>query len=156
MMARPTSAPTTLAGVPEGSAARRPVGGGASAARPVPIQVFGRRDSRPTQKALRFFKERRTPVSFVDLALRPPAPTELRRFRERLGADALLDRESARYRELGLAYLRMDDDEVFERVLADPSLLRLPLVRSGSRFTAGLDEDAWKAWLAADGSGISR
>ena len=58
-----------------------------------PLQLFGRKDSRATQKALRFFKERRVPLSFVDLAVRPPAPTELRRFAERLGARALLDAE---------------------------------------------------------------
>ena len=58
-----------------------------------PVQVFGRKDSRTTQRALRFFRERRVPVAFVDLAVRPLAPTELRRFAERLGPDALLDRE---------------------------------------------------------------
>ncbi|MGZ3587243.1 MAG: arsenate reductase family protein [Candidatus Limnocylindrales bacterium] len=114
-----------------------------------PVQVFGRKDSRPTQKALRFFKERGLPVSFVDVAVKPPAPTELRRFAERLGAWALLDEEGRRYRELGLAYLRLDDAELLERLLADPSLLRLPLVRHGSRFAAGPEEGAWKALLAS-------
>lgn len=113
-----------------------------------PVQVFGRKDSRPTQKALRFFKERRMAVSFVDIAVKPPAPTELRRFAERLGAWALLDEDGRRYRELGLAYLRMDDAELLERLLADPDLLRLPLVRCGTRFAAGAEESAWKALLS--------
>jgi len=82
---------------------------------------------------------------------RPPAPTELRRFSERFGASALLDPESRAYSESGLAHLRMDETEVFERLLADPSLLRLPLVRRGSRLSVGLDEAAWRAWLRTDG-----
>jgi arsenate reductase-like glutaredoxin family protein len=114
-----------------------------------PVQVFGRKDSRPTQKALRFFKERGLPVSFVDVAVKPPAPTELRRFAERLGPWALLDEEGRRYRELGLAYLRLDDGELFERLLADPSLLRLPLLRRGNAFAAGPDAATWKALLAS-------
>ena len=114
-----------------------------------PLQLFGRKDSRATQKALRFFKERRVPLSFVDLAVRPPAPTELRRFAERLGARALLDAESRRYRELGLSYLRMDDGEVLQRLLADPGLLRLPLARRGDAFAVGVDEAAWRR-LAAE------
>ena len=113
-----------------------------------PVQVFGRRDSRATQKALRFFKERRVPISFVDVAQKPPAPTELRRFADRLGADALLDRESHRYADLGLAYLRQSDDELLARLLADPALLRLPLVRRGRACAAGSDEAAWRALLA--------
>jgi len=110
------------------------------------VQVFGRKDSRPTQRALRFFKERRIEVSMVDLDVRPPAPTELRRFAQRLGSRALLDTDGRAYRDSGLGYLTMGDAEVFERVLADPSLLRLPLVRFGDQFTAGVDEAAWKSW----------
>ncbi len=113
------------------------------------VQLFGRKDSRTTQRALRFFKERRVTVSLVDLAIRPPAPTELRRFAQKLSARALLDVEAQAYRDAGLAYLRMDDTEVFERLLADPRLLRLPLARFGDQFTVGVDEATWKAWRPA-------
>lgn len=87
-------------------------------------------------------------VSFVDLAVRPLAPAELRRFVERLGAEALVDRAGRRYRELGLAYLRMDDQELAARLFEDPRLLLLPLVRNGDEVTAGLEEATWKRWLA--------
>ncbi len=116
---------------------------------PASVQVFGRKDSRPTQAALRFFRERRIEVSMVDVAVRAPAPTELRRFAQRLGARALLDPESRAFRDQGLGYLSMDDGEVLERLLADPRLLRLPLVRAGERFSAGPDETIWRAWLQA-------
>ena len=114
---------------------------------PASVQVFGRKDSRSTQAALRFFRERRIGVSMVDIATRAPAPTELRRFAQRLGSRGLLDVESKAYRDQGLAYLSMSDDEVLERLLADPRLLRLPLVRAGDRFSAGPAEAAWKSWL---------
>lgn len=81
------------------------------------------------------------------MAVRPLAPTELRRFLERHGAEALLDRESRPYREAGLAYMRLDDAEVVARLLADPGLLRLPLVRAGPNLAVGDDEAAWRAWL---------
>jgi arsenate reductase-like glutaredoxin family protein len=114
---------------------------------PTSVQVFGRKDSRPTQAAIRFFRERRIPSSLVDVAVRPPAPTELRRFVQRLGARALLDVDAKAYRERGLGYLTMSDDEVFERILEDPRLLRLPLVRAGERFSVGVAEAVWKSWL---------
>jgi len=112
------------------------------------VQMFGLADSRPTQAALRFFKERRAGVTFVDLKRKPIAPGELRRFVERLGAAALLDTEGRRYKELGLGYMRLGDDEIVERLLANNGLLRLPLVRLGNSFTAGPAEQTWKAWLA--------
>ena len=113
------------------------------------VQLFGRRDSRATQKALRFFSERRVQVTFVDLARKSMAAGELKRFAQRFGASALIDPDSPRYRELGLAYLTMSDDEAFEKALADQRLLRLPLARSGNWLSVGLDEAAWRNLLSA-------
>ncbi len=115
-----------------------------------PVQVFGRKDSRETRRAERYFKERRTAIAFVDLAVRPMATTELRRFAERLGAGSLVDREGKRFQELGLAWLQMDDADLLRRLLDDQRLLRLPLVRRGDAFAAGVDETAWKRLLAVD------
>lgn len=112
------------------------------------VQMFGLVDSRPTQAALRFFKERRGNVMFVDLRRKPIAVGELRRFVDRLGAAALLDTNGRQYKELGLGYMRLADDEIVERLLANNGLLRLPLVRFGNAFTAGPADATWKAWLA--------
>ena len=113
------------------------------------IQIFGAPDSRATQAALRFFKERRVNVVYVDLRRKAIAAGELRRFVERLGTGTLLDTESRGYKDMGLGYMRLDDAEIAERLLLDNSLLRLPLVRFGNQFTAGHAEATWKAWLAA-------
>ena len=111
------------------------------------VQIFGLEGDRATRAAIRFFKERRIAISFVDLRKRPIAPGELRRFTERLGARALIDEEGRAYREAGLGYLRMDDAEIVERLLADPRLLRLPLVRSGAEVSAGKAEVTWQRWV---------
>ena len=112
------------------------------------IQVFGLEDSNATRAALRFFRERRIVVHFVDLRKKPIAPGELRRFTDRLGPAACLDTESRPYKEQGLAYLSTDASGITQRLLTDVRLLRLPLVRFGDDVTAGKAEDTWKAWLA--------
>lgn len=114
---------------------------------PTTIQVFGLENDQATRAAQRFFKERRVEVSFVDLRKRPIAPAELRRFVQKLGARALLDETSRSYRDGGLGYLRMDDAEIVERLVADPSLFRLPLVRSRNDVTVGRAEATWREWL---------
>jgi arsenate reductase-like glutaredoxin family protein len=111
------------------------------------IQVFGMDDSPATRAAQRFFRERRIVVRYSDLRKRPIAPAELRRFVERLGARALLDETSRAYRESGLGYLTMTDPEIVERLLADPGLLRVPLVRHGNEVTAGNADATWAVWL---------
>ncbi|HEX7496249.1 MAG TPA: ArsC/Spx/MgsR family protein [Candidatus Limnocylindrales bacterium] len=113
------------------------------------VQIFGFADSRPTQAAMRFFKERRVNVAFMDLRKRPIALGELRRFAERLGAAVLLDTDGRQYKDLGLGYMRLGDDEITARLIANNRLLRLPLVRFGESVTAGPADATWKAWLAA-------
>ncbi|HEX6867948.1 MAG TPA: ArsC/Spx/MgsR family protein [Candidatus Limnocylindrales bacterium] len=115
------------------------------------IQVFGRDDSSATRAALRFFRERRIVVHYVDLRKRPIAAGELQRFSQRFGAAALLDQTSRPYRDDGLAHLALDDAGIVRRVLADPRLLRLPLVRHGSAVTVGPDEQTWIGWLKPGG-----
>jgi arsenate reductase (glutaredoxin) len=112
------------------------------------IQVFGLDDNNATRAALRFFRERRIVVHFVDLRKKPIAAGELRRFTDRLGAAALLDTESRPYREQGLSYLSTDAAGITSRLLSDARLIRLPLVRYGEEVTAGKAETTWKAWLA--------
>ena len=117
------------------------------------IQVFGLDNDPATRAAQRFFRERRIVVSFVDLRKRRIAPAELRRFVERLGARALIDETSKAYRDAGLGYLRMYDVGIVERLLADASLIRLPLVRFGNEVTAGRAEAVWKDWLSRSAVG---
>lgn len=112
------------------------------------IQVFGMEDSNATRGALRFFRERRIVVHFVDLRKKPIAAAELRRFVDRLGAQVVMDTDGRAYRDAGLAYLSTDAAAVTQRLLADVRLLRLPLVRYGDDVTAGKADETWKAWLA--------
>jgi arsenate reductase (glutaredoxin) len=112
------------------------------------VQVFGTPNSQDTRAALRFFKERRIDVHFVDVSRKSMAPTELRRFIDKLGARAVADESSKAWRDSG-AYLRMDDFELAERLFTDQRLLRQPLVRIGNDVAAGRDEARWKSLARA-------
>jgi arsenate reductase (glutaredoxin) len=112
------------------------------------VQVFGWKKSADTRKALRFFAERRVKVHFVDFQERGPSPGELNRFVQRFGVDRLVDQESKRYDELGLRHSRHSGDRWVEKLIDDPLLLRMPLVRFGSLLTVGLAEAEWKDWMS--------
>src|SRR5712671_4257792 len=101
------------------------------------VQIFGLKNSQPTRAAERFFKERRIPIHYVDLKVKPMSAGELRRFTDRFGLAALLDTEGAAWIDAGLKYMRMSDAEMLERIAKEPKLLRLPLVRAGNKHSAG-------------------
>ena len=113
------------------------------------VQIFGTRKSADTRKALRFFAERRVKTHFVDLAERPASRGELNRFAQKFGVTALIDQDSRRYAELGLAHARLSDEQWLERLAEEPLLLRVPLTRFAHRLTIGSAEDVWREWVAS-------
>jgi arsenate reductase-like glutaredoxin family protein len=112
------------------------------------VQIFGTRKSADTRKALRFFAERRVKTHFVDLVERPASRGELNRFAQKFGVGALIDKESRRYAELGLAHARLSDERWLDRLVEEPLLLRVPLARFAHRLTIGAAEDSWREWLS--------
>ena len=120
------------------------------------VQIFGLEKDQATRAAIRFFKERRAEVHLVDLRRKPISPGELRRFMQRLGAEALLDTAGRAYRDAGLGYLTMDEAGIVEWLLADSRLLRLPLVRFGEAVTAGPADATWKSWFTPEREGRPR
>jgi arsenate reductase-like glutaredoxin family protein len=115
----------------------------------VNVQIFGFTNCQETRRAQRFFAERRIPIHFVDLDERPAAKGELRRFAERFGPAALIDREGARFKALGLRVAGDSPQRLLDRALTEPRLLRTPLVRNGGQVTVGHAADDWRAWIDA-------
>ena len=122
----------------------------------VQAQIFGFNDCQDTRKAQRFFKERGVSVHFVDLNERPAARGELRRFAEKFGAAALVDRDGARFKALGLRVAGDSPERLLERALTEPRLLRTPLVRCGGRVAVGHAPETWQAWIDAAQQGVGK
>ena len=89
------------------------------------------------------------PVHYVDLKERPASKGELRRFADRFGPAALIDKEGARYKAMGLRVALDSPARLLERALTEPRLLRTPLVRHGGKVTVGHAPDDWQAWVEA-------
>jgi arsenate reductase len=111
-------------------------------------QIFGVKKSAETRKALRFFAERRVKTHFVDFTIQGPSLGELRRFAQTFGARALVDRDSPRFADLGLGAAELGDERWLRTLVAEPLLIRMPLVRFGNQLAVGPDEVAWRSWLS--------
>jgi len=110
------------------------------------VQIFGHKKDPDTRKAQRFFAERRVKVHFVDLAERAASLGELRRFAQKFGVQALIDRESRRFDELGLRPALYGDERWLSILADEPLLLKTPLVRFQHKLTIGANEAEWKSW----------
>lgn len=112
------------------------------------VQIFGTRKNSASRKAERFFAERRVPVHFVDLAERGASRGELQRFVQKFGIDALIDRGSRRFLDLGLGVARYGADRWLDILVDEPLMLTQPLVRNGGKLTVGADSESdWRVWV---------
>lgn len=110
------------------------------------IQIYALKKNFDTQKAERFFKERRIPYQLLDLKKHKLGQRELSLFARRLGAQNLVDRQSPDALSHPIAHTD-DDQYILDSLMENPRFLRTPIVRNGEKVTMGVDEAAWESWM---------
>ncbi len=114
------------------------------------IQIFGTNKCKNTRAAQRFFADRSVKVQSVELREKGLSKGELASVARAVGGyRALYDSESPRVKERGLQHSAPTDERLAVLLLEDPSLLRTPIVRDGTRAAVGAAETTWKAFADA-------
>ena len=99
-----------------------------------------------TQKAERYFKERRISYQRVDVLKFGIGKRELESVAAAVGIENLADKESKAYRESVIAHTQ-SRDTILNGLMEKPQLLKLPIVRSGRLATVGYCPDVWEKWI---------
>lgn len=105
------------------------------------VQIFGTAKCRNTQKALRFFKERGLATQFIDISVKPPSKGELASAAKSVPYEDMIDTEGKLYETLNLKYIRHNAEE---ELLANPMLLKTPLVRAVGKAAVGFEPEFWQ------------
>ena len=108
------------------------------------IQIIGTKKCRDTQKAERFFKERRIPFHFRDLNEKGIAKGELDNILRSVPIEELIDKEGKQFQKRGLQFMVYNLEE---ELLSDSLLLKTPIVRNEGKATVGYQPDVWKEWI---------
>ena len=108
------------------------------------IQIIGTKKCKETQKAERFFKERRIPHHFRDLTVKGISKGELENIKQAIPIEDLIDKEGKQFKKRGFEYMVYD---IETELLEDSLLLKTPIVRNGRLATIGYKPDEWKLWI---------
>jgi arsenate reductase len=109
------------------------------------IQIFGVKKCFDTQKAERYFKERRIKYQLVDLSQKGLSKGELQSVKAAVGLKALIDEKSKEYTKLNLSNIRTDSVKE-ELLLNNPKLYKTPIIRNGKQATVGYVPEIWENW----------
>jgi arsenate reductase-like glutaredoxin family protein len=107
------------------------------------IQIIGTKSCSDTRKAERYFKERRIPFHFRDLNEKGLAKGELENIKRKISLEELIDKDGKQYKKRNLQFMVYN---IEEELLADPLLLKTPIVRNGNEVTIGYQPEIWKNW----------
>lgn len=109
------------------------------------IQIFGVKKCFDTQKAERYFKERKIKYQLVDLNQKELSKGELQSVKAAVGLKALIDEKSKEYVKLNIANIRTESVKE-ELLLNNPKLYKTPIVRNGKQATIGYVPEVWSTW----------
>jgi arsenate reductase-like glutaredoxin family protein len=105
------------------------------------IQIIGTKKCIDTQKAERFFKERRINFHFRDLNEKNLTKGELENITQKIDIEDLLNTESKIYKDKGMMYMKFN---IEEKLLQEPLLIKTPIVRINKSVCVGYQPEIWK------------
>jgi Arsenate reductase and related proteins, glutaredoxin family len=109
------------------------------------IQIFGAKKCFDTQKAERYFKERKVKYQYVDLHKYGLSKGEFESVKSVLGLKELINSEPREYVQLNMQMLGIGNVAA-EILFKNPKLYKTPIVRNGRQATIGYKPDIWKDW----------
>ena len=109
------------------------------------IQIYAGKKNFDTQKAERYFKERRIPFQSLDLKKHRLGEREIRLMLDAVGMDKLIDREDKKVKEHPACYFDRAE-MLIPAIQENPWLLKTPIVRNGNRITQGYAPEEWDKW----------
>ena len=107
------------------------------------IQIFGRKKCFDTQKAQRYFKERRIKFQYIDVDRYGLSRGELQSVKNAVGLENLINTKDEDYPLI--QYLASNEAKM-DKLFEDPYLIKTPVVRNGKQATVGYCPDVWKNW----------
>ncbi|MGI6559769.1 MAG: arsenate reductase family protein [Saccharofermentanales bacterium] len=108
------------------------------------IQIFGTKKCFDTQKAIRYFKERRIKFQYVDMIEKGLSKGEFNSVKQAVGGlDNLIDQNCKDQNALSLISYMVDKDE---KVLENQQVIKTPIVRNGRQATVGYQPEVWESW----------
>lgn len=110
------------------------------------IQIFGTRKCNDTKKAERFFKERGIKFQFIDIKEKGMSKGEFMSVAQANGGMENMINWAGKDQDTLALIKYIADEDKLEKILQNPSVIKIPVVRNGKQSTLGYQPDIWKKW----------
>jgi arsenate reductase-like glutaredoxin family protein len=109
------------------------------------IQIFGLKKCFDTQKAERYFKERKIKYQYIDIAKYGLSKGEFESVVSAVGLREVINTGAKDYGALNMQNLGVGN-AAKEVVFNNQRLIKTPIIRNGRKATTGYKPEVWKDW----------
>lgn len=112
------------------------------------IQVYGIKNCNKVRDTFSWLKKNDIEYEFVDLKKEPLNREELHSLVQQIGLDVLVNKRGMKWRQLGLKDENLSDDELFEVLLENQTMIKRPVLVQDQAIMVGYDEDSFEAFVS--------
>jgi Spx/MgsR family transcriptional regulator len=111
------------------------------------IQVYGIKNCDKIRKTKKWLENSDIDYTFYDLKKEPLTKEELQEFVHRIGLDVLVNKRGMTWRNLELKDKDLSDNELFDLLLENQTMIKRPVLIKGEAILVGYDEEAFEVFV---------
>ena len=111
------------------------------------LKVYGIKNCNKVRDTFKWLKENDVDYEFIDLKKDPLSEGKLDEFVHKVGLDVLINKRGTTYRNLGLKDKDLDEDQLFDQLLENQTMIKRPVLEQDDAVLVGYDEDAFDSFV---------
>lgn len=111
------------------------------------LTVYGIKNCNKVRDTFKWLKENEIDYTFVDLKKEPLSEGKLDEFVHKVGLDVLVNKRGMTWRNLGLKDKDISEDELFDLLLENQTMIKRPVLEQDDAVLVGYDEDAFDSFV---------
>lgn len=111
------------------------------------LKVYGIKNCNKVRDTFKWLDENDVDYEFIDLKKDPLSEGKLDEFVHKVGLDVLINKRGTTYRNLGLKDKDLDEDQLFDQLLENQTMIKRPVLEQDDAVLVGYDEDAFDSFV---------
>ena len=105
------------------------------------VKLYGVPSCQQIRKTKALFEENNIPYDFINVKKHPVPEEFLREVVKQVGLEKAVNTKGTTYRKLGLKQMELNDEQLFQWLLKEQSMIKRPLIEKDGRFWIGFDSE---------------
>ncbi|WP_340102681.1 arsenate reductase family protein [Rhodohalobacter sp. 8-1] len=111
------------------------------------LKVYGIKNCNKVRDTFKWLEENDVDYEFIDLKKEPLSEGKLDEFVHKVGLDVLINKRGTTYKNLGLKDKDLDEDQLFDLLLENQTMIKRPVLEQDDAVLVGYDEDAFDSFV---------